>query len=67
MAKHGKKYKVALAKVDLDKEYSSRDAVALAHFQSGYGARHRRVRGEAPLRAARHRAVLLETFAVRFD
>ena len=28
--KHGKKYKAALAKVDLDKEYSSRDAVALA-------------------------------------
>jgi large subunit ribosomal protein L1 len=30
MAKHGKKYKDALAKVDLDKEYSSREAVALA-------------------------------------
>jgi len=30
MAKHGKKYKAALAKVDLDKEYSSREAVALA-------------------------------------
>ena len=28
--KHGKKYKAALAKVDLDKEYSVRDAVALA-------------------------------------
>ena len=25
MAKHGKKYKAALAKVDLDKEYSSRE------------------------------------------
>ena len=30
MAKHGKKYKAALAKVDLDKEYSTREAVALA-------------------------------------
>jgi large subunit ribosomal protein L1 len=30
MAKHGKKYKVALAKVDLEKEYSVREAVALA-------------------------------------
>jgi large subunit ribosomal protein L1 len=30
MAKHGKKYTAALAKVDLDKEYSARDAVALA-------------------------------------
>ena len=30
MAKHGKKYKAALAKVDLDKEYSVHDAVALA-------------------------------------
>lgn len=28
--KHGKKYKAALAKVDLEKEYSVRDAVALA-------------------------------------
>jgi len=30
MAKHGKKYMAALAKVDLNKEYSSREAVALA-------------------------------------
>src|SRR5512134_607140 len=30
MAKHGKKYLPALAKVDLEKEYSPRDAVALA-------------------------------------
>lgn len=30
MAKHGKKYTAALAKVDLDKEYSSLEAVALA-------------------------------------
>ena len=30
MAKHGKKYKAALAKVDLEKEYSVREAVALA-------------------------------------
>ena len=30
MTKHGKKYLAALAKVDLDKEYSPRDAVALA-------------------------------------
>ena len=30
MAKHAKKYKAALAKVDLEKEYSVRDAVALA-------------------------------------
>ena len=30
MAKHGKKYLAALAKVDLDKEYSTREAVALA-------------------------------------
>ena len=30
MAKHGKKYNAALAKVDLNKEYSPRDAVALA-------------------------------------
>ena len=30
MAKHGKKYIAALAKVDLDKEYAPRDAVALA-------------------------------------
>jgi len=30
MAKHGKKYNAALAKVDLEKEYSVRDAVALA-------------------------------------
>ena len=30
MAKHGKKYMAALAKVDLDKEYSAREAVALA-------------------------------------
>ena len=30
MAKHGKKYEAALAKVDLNKEYSARDAVALA-------------------------------------
>ena len=30
MAKHGKKYIAALAKVDLDKEYAARDAVALA-------------------------------------
>ena len=30
MAKHGKKYTAALAKVDLNKEYSPRDAVALA-------------------------------------
>ena len=30
MAKHGKKYMAALAKVDLDKEYTSREAVALA-------------------------------------
>lgn len=30
MAKHGKKYTAALAKVDVDKEYSAREAVALA-------------------------------------
>jgi hypothetical protein len=30
MAKHGKKYQADLAKVDLDKEYSTREAVALA-------------------------------------
>ena len=30
MAKHGKKYTAALAKVDLNKEYAPRDAVALA-------------------------------------
>ena len=30
MAKHGKKYNAALAKVDLDREYSTREAVALA-------------------------------------
>ena len=30
MAKHGKKYEAALAKVDLNREYSPRDAVALA-------------------------------------
>ena len=30
MAKHGKKYNAALAKVDLEKEYSTRDAVKLA-------------------------------------
>jgi len=30
MAKHGKKYTAALAKVDIDKEYSAREAVALA-------------------------------------
>ncbi|HEX9840065.1 MAG TPA: 50S ribosomal protein L1 [Anaerolineales bacterium] len=30
MAKHGKKYMAALAKVDIDKEYTSREAVALA-------------------------------------
>ena len=30
MAKHGKKYMAALAKVDLEKEYSTREAVALA-------------------------------------
>src|SRR5512140_2551448 len=30
MAKHRKKYKAALAKVDIDKEYSTREAVALA-------------------------------------
>jgi large subunit ribosomal protein L1 len=30
MAKHGKKYMAALAKVDVNKEYTSRDAVALA-------------------------------------
>lgn len=30
MAKHGKKYNAALAKVDLDREYSSREAIALA-------------------------------------
>ena len=30
MAKHGKKYEAALAKVDLNKEYSPRDAIALA-------------------------------------
>jgi len=30
MAKHGKKYTTALAKVDLNKEYTPRDAVALA-------------------------------------
>jgi large subunit ribosomal protein L1 len=30
MAKHGKKYNAALAKVDLDREYSSHEAVALA-------------------------------------
>lgn len=30
MAKHGKKYKAALAKVDLEKEYSVREAIALA-------------------------------------
>jgi len=30
MAKHGKKYKAALAKVDLNKEYSVREAIALA-------------------------------------
>src|SRR5512146_3379541 len=30
MAKHGKKYKAALAKVDLTKEYTAREAVALA-------------------------------------
>jgi large subunit ribosomal protein L1 len=30
MAKHGKKYKAALAKVDLGKEYSVREAIALA-------------------------------------
>jgi large subunit ribosomal protein L1 len=30
MAKHGKKYLAALAKVDLDKEYSTREAVVLA-------------------------------------
>jgi large subunit ribosomal protein L1 len=30
MAKHGKKYEAALAKVDLNKEYSPRDAITLA-------------------------------------
>jgi large subunit ribosomal protein L1 len=30
MAKHGKKYKAALAKVDLEKEYGVREAIALA-------------------------------------
>jgi len=30
MTKHGKKYKAALAKVDLEKEYSVREAIALA-------------------------------------
>jgi len=30
MAKHGKNYKAALAKVDIDKEYSVREAIALA-------------------------------------
>lgn len=30
MTKHGKKYNAALAKVDLDKEYSVREAIALA-------------------------------------
>lgn len=30
MAKHGKKYKAALAKVDLEKEYPVREAIALA-------------------------------------
>ena len=30
MAKHGKKYKAALEKVDLEKEYSVREAIALA-------------------------------------
>lgn len=30
MAKHGKKYKAALAKVELEKEYSVREAIALA-------------------------------------
>ena len=30
MAKHGKKYKAALAKVDPNKHYSSREAIALA-------------------------------------
>ncbi len=30
MAKHGKKYKAALAKVDLEKEYAVREAIALA-------------------------------------
>ena len=30
MTKPGKKYRAALAKVDLEKEYSTRDAVALA-------------------------------------
>src|SRR5688572_31555932 len=30
MTKHGKKYIAALAKVDIDKEYSAREAVALA-------------------------------------
>ncbi|HSO13374.1 MAG TPA: 50S ribosomal protein L1 [Anaerolineales bacterium] len=30
MAKHGKKYRAALAKVDLDKEYPVREAIALA-------------------------------------
>lgn len=30
MAKHGKKYRAALAKVDLEKEYSVREAIALA-------------------------------------
>lgn len=30
MAKHGKKYLAALAKIDLEKEYSAREAVALA-------------------------------------
>lgn len=30
MAKHGKKYKAALAKVDLEKEYSVREAITLA-------------------------------------
>ena len=30
MAKHGKKYKAALAKVDLNKEYTARESVDLA-------------------------------------
>ncbi|MBI5962128.1 MAG: 50S ribosomal protein L1, partial [Chloroflexi bacterium] len=30
MAKHGKKYTAAAAKVDIDKTYSAREALALA-------------------------------------
>ena len=77
MAKHGKKYTAALAKVDLEKEYSVRDAIALAkdtsitvitsysiHYTKLYDGTARRARPAARAAQAQHAGALRPTQVV---